>query len=106
MQLESSLADYRETVLSAFNEIEVSLGNIELLDALGRVAGEDLKRAEEAFRIAEVRYREGVDGYQTVLTAQDALFAARDTSLDNKLAQLNAVIAFYQSLGGGWSADQ
>tara|TARA_R110002096_G_scaffold6206_4_gene28558 strand:+ start:31149 stop:32555 length:1407 start_codon:yes stop_codon:yes gene_type:complete len=106
LQLESSLADYRETVLSAFNEIEVSLGNIELLDALGRVAGEDLKRAEEAFRIAEVRYREGVDGYQTVLTAQDALFAARDTSLDNKLAQLNAVIAFYQSLGGGWSADQ
>lgn len=106
LQLESSLADYRETVLSAFNEIEVSLGNIELLDALGNVAAEDLKRAEEAFRIAEVRYREGVGGYQAVLTSQDALFAARETSLDNKLAQLNAVIAFYQSLGGGWSAEQ
>ena len=105
LQLESSLAEYRETVLAAFNEIEVSLGYIELLGALAEVAAEDLKRAEEAFRIAEVRYREGVEGFQTVLTSQDALFAAREASLDNKLARLNAVIAFYQSLGGGWSAN-
>ncbi len=103
--LESSLANYRATVLSAFNEIEVFLGDIELLEALGQVAGEDLRLAEEAFRIAEARYREGVGGYQTVLTSQVALFATRDTVLDNKLARLNAIIAFYQALGGGWSMD-
>jgi len=105
LDLETSLADYRKTVIAAFNEIEVSLANIELLDALAQFATDDLGRAEEAFRIAEVRYREGVDDYQTVLTAQNTLFGVRNNYYDNKLARLNAIIALYQALGGGWSAD-
>ena len=99
------MANYRETVIAAFNEIDVSLGNIELLRALGEVAAEDLKRAEESFRIAEARYREGVDDFQTVLISQNQLFDTRNSYFDNKLAQLNAAIAFYQSLGGGWQIE-
>jgi NodT family efflux transporter outer membrane factor (OMF) lipoprotein len=105
LDLESSLADYRRTVISAFNEIEVALSNIELLDALAQFATDDLARAEEAFRIAEVRYREGVDDYQTVLQTQNTLFDVRNNYLDNKLARLNAIVAFYQALGGGWQVD-
>jgi NodT family efflux transporter outer membrane factor (OMF) lipoprotein len=105
LELESALANYRETVIAAFNDIDVSLGNIELLRALGDVATEDLKRAEESFRIAEARYREGVDDYQTVLISQNQLFDTRNAYFDNKLAQLNAAIAFYQSLGGGWQIE-
>jgi len=105
LELESALANYRETVIAAFNEIDVSLGNIELLRALGEVAAEDLKRAEESFRIAEARYREGVDDFQTVLISQNQLFDTRNSYFDNKLAQLNAAIAFYQSLGGGWQIE-
>jgi outer membrane protein TolC len=106
LELESALANYRETVIAAFNDIDVSLGNIELLRALGEVAAEDLKRAEESFRIAEARYREGVDDFQTVLISQNQLFDTRNSYFDNKLAQLNAAIAFYQSLGGGWQAER
>jgi NodT family efflux transporter outer membrane factor (OMF) lipoprotein len=106
LELESALANYRETVIAAFNDIDVSLGNIELLRALGEVAAEDLKRAEESFRIAEARYREGVDDFQTVLISQNQLFDTRNSYFDNKLAQLNAAIAFYQSLGGGWQAEE
>lgn len=102
LDLESSLADYRQAVISAFNEIEVSLGNIELLNSLASVAAEDLTRAEEAFRIAGVRYREGISDYQTVLNTQDTLFSVRNSFLDSKLNQLNAVVSLYQSLGGGW----
>ena len=106
LELESALANYRETVIAAFNDIDVSLGNIELLRALGDVATEDLRRAEESFRIAEARYREGVDDFQTVLISQSQLFDARNSYFDNKLAQLNAAIAFYQSLGGGWQIEK
>lgn len=102
LELENALNNYRETVIAAFNDIEVSLGNIELLRALGDVEAENLKRAEESFRIAQARYREGVDSFQTVLISQTQLFDARTSYLNNKLAQLNAAIAFYQSLGGGW----
>jgi outer membrane protein TolC len=105
LDLETSLADYRKTVIAAFNEIEVSLANIELLDALAQFAADDLARAEEAFRISEVRYREGVDEYQTVLTTQNTLFSVRNNYYDNKLARLNAIVALYQALGGGWSKN-
>ena len=105
LELETALASYRKSVIAAFNDIEVALGNIELLDSLGRVAAEDLRRAEESFRIAEARYREGVVDFQTVLLSQNQLFAARNAFLDNKLAQLNAAVAFYQALGGGWQAS-
>jgi NodT family efflux transporter outer membrane factor (OMF) lipoprotein len=105
LDLETSLANYRRTVIVAFNEIEVSMANIELLDALAEFAIDDLARAEEAFRIAEVRYREGVDDYQTVLTSQNTLFSVRNSYYDNKLARLNAIVALYQALGGGWDRD-
>lgn len=105
LAMESSLAGYREIVIRAFNDIEIALGNIELLDSLSKIALEDLKRAEESLRIAEVRYREGVIDYQRVLTAQDFLYSARNNVLSNKRAHLNAIVSLYQSLGGGWRKD-
>lgn len=72
LQMESSLASYRETVIRAFNDIEVALGNIELLESLGQVLLEDLTRAEESLRIAEVRYREGVIDHTTVSLSSTA----------------------------------
>ena len=106
LDLETSLANYRKTVIAAFNDIEVSLANIELLDALAQFAADDLARAEEAFRISEVRYREGVDDYQTVLITQNTLFSVRNNFYDNKLARLNAIVALYQALGGGWVSER
>ncbi len=104
LALENALANYRRAVLGAFNEIEVLLSNIQLLEALEQVAFENLEAAEESFRIAQARYEEGVADYQTVLIAQNTLFASRNAYLDNKLLRLNAVVGFYQALGGGWLA--
>ncbi len=100
--VESALASYRRAVLGAFNEVEVALSNIRLLEAQAEVAASSLDAAEEAFRIAQVRYGEGVADFQTVLQAQNTLFATRNAFLDNKLQRLNAVLDFYQALGGGW----
>jgi len=102
LSLESSLASYRKVVIGAFNNIEVSLSNIELLGVLSGVAAENLSLAEEAFRLAEVRYREGAVGFETVLNAQTTLFNSRNSFLDSKLARLNAIISLYVALGGGW----
>lgn len=104
LQMESSLDSYRQTVIRAFNDIEIALGNIQLLDSLNRIALEDLKRAEESLRIAEVRYREGVIDYERVLIAQDFLFSARNNVLSNKRGYLNAIVNLYQALGGGWTS--
>lgn len=105
LTLENNLASYRKAVLGAFNEVEVLLSNIQLLEALGVVAFDNLGAAEEAFRIAQVRYEEGVADYQTVLQAQNTLFSSRNAWLDNKLLQLNAQVGLFQALGGGWQTE-
>ena len=96
------LADYRLTVIGAFNDVEVALADINLLGSLGAVLAEDVALAEESLRIVEARYREGVQEFEALLGAQDTLYGARNAVLDNKLATLLAVIDLYTALGGGW----
>jgi outer membrane protein, multidrug efflux system len=103
--MENTLNNYRLAVIGAFNEVEVLLSNIQLLEAQGIVAFQNLQAAEEAFRIAQLRYEEGVADFQTVLTSQNTLFSTRNSYLDNKLLQLNAMIGLFQALGGGWQAE-
>lgn len=103
--MESGLASYRRTVLAAFNEIEVLLSASQLQAELVAVALQNLQAAEEAFRIAQVRYEEGVLDFQTVLNSQNTLFDSRNAYLDNKLQQLNTAVSLYQALGGGWQAS-
>lgn len=105
LAMENSLLTYQKVVLSAFNEVDVALGNIRLLNSQSKTAEENLARATEAFRIAEVQYREGVLNFQALLATQQTLYANRDNYLRNKLSRLNAIVEFYKTLGGGWEKE-
>ena len=105
LRLESLLDSYRRTVIAAFNEVEVALADLDLLGSLSAVLDEDVALAEESLRIAEARYREGVQGFETLLNAQTTLYATRNARLDNKLARLRAVVDLHLALGGGWRGD-
>ncbi len=102
--LENNLGSYRKSVLGAFNDIEVLLSNIQLLESQNNTAFNNLSAAEESFREAQARYSEGVTDYQTMLQSQNTLFTARNSWLDSKLLQLNASVGLFQALGGGWEA--
>jgi multidrug efflux system outer membrane protein len=102
--MENNLASYRKSVLGAFNDVEVQLSNIQLLESQNHTAFNNLSAAEESFREAQARYTEGVTDYQTMLQTQNTLFTARNSWLDSKLLQLNAAVGLYQALGGGWEA--
>ncbi|HUF74237.1 MAG TPA: efflux transporter outer membrane subunit [Gammaproteobacteria bacterium] len=106
LSLETALANYRRSIIEAFNDIEVQLNNIQLIQDQGLVIQQQLAAAEEQFRLAELRYEQGVANFQTVLNAQLQLFSTRNSVLQNRLQQLNAIIGFYQSLGGGWEAGE
>src|SRR5690606_17953020 len=92
LTVENTLASYRQTVLSAFNEVDVLLGAMQLQDQQVAVGLRNLEAAEEAFRIAQVRYEEGVLDFQTVLTSQNTLYSTRNSYLDSKLQQLNTAV--------------
>jgi outer membrane protein TolC len=89
-------------VLTAFSEVDLALSNIGAL-AEQRTAHEiQIAAAREAYRIAQVRYRAGVDDLEAVLQAQSSLFNAEDSLSQIKLAQAEAAITLFRALGGGW----
>ncbi len=96
------LANYRSTVITAFSDVESALGNITHLAQQQDLQAEQVRQLQRAFEIAQVRYREGVEDYITVLDAQRSLYQARDQFGQIKLQRLQAVVALYRALGGGW----
>jgi NodT family efflux transporter outer membrane factor (OMF) lipoprotein len=96
------IADYRKAALSAFSDVESSLGETSSLAEQERLKTAQVADAQEAFRIAELQYREGVADLLLVLQTQQTLFSAQDQLVQIRLARLEAVVGLYQSLGGGW----
>jgi multidrug efflux system outer membrane protein len=95
--------NYRRAVLAALADVESALA------AGGRTADQEalqVRVVEEgriSLRLAEVRYREGVDDLLTLLDAQRTLFQAEDQLAQIRLARLQASIGLFKALGGGWS---
>ena len=96
------LANYRNVAITAFSEVETALGSIGHLAEQQSFLIEQVAQAEQAFNIAQARYREGVADYLTVLDAQRTLYQARDQLSQVKFQRLVAVVALYRALGGGW----
>lgn len=96
------LLGYRKVVISAFSDVDVALGAAASLGARERASQIQTDQAQEAYRIAELRYRTGVDGFLTVLDAQRSLYAAQDQLAQAKLARLQASVTLFRVLGGGW----
>ncbi|MNV99014.1 putative efflux pump outer membrane protein TtgC precursor [compost metagenome] len=66
-------------------------------------AQSDLVNAsQDYYRLAERRYRIGVDSHLTFLDAQRSLFSNQQGLINDRLAQLQAEVSLYRALGGGW----
>jgi NodT family efflux transporter outer membrane factor (OMF) lipoprotein len=93
---------YRRSILAALADVEGALA------AGGRNAEQEtlqaqvVEQARIALRLAEIRYREGIDDLLTVLDAQRTLFAAEDQLAQVRLSRLQASIGLFKALGGGW----
>jgi len=99
------LENYRRSVLAALADVE------DALVAAGRTADQEalqaqvLEQARIALRLAEIRYREGVDDQLGVLDAQRTLFQAEDQLAQIRLARLQASVGLFKALGGGWEVN-
>lgn len=94
---------YRKAILAAFKDVEDSLVAASRQLQQEALQGEVQVQAREALRLAEIRYREGVDDLLTVLDAQRTLFNAQDQIAQIRLNRLEAAVSLYKALGGGWS---
>lgn len=101
----ASVASYRQTVLSAFQDVEDQLSATAALaeqEGLRREASQAADRTEQQMLN---RYRAGQVGYSEVVSAQASALGARRTLAQVQLARQTAAVSLIQALGGGWEAD-
>nr|WP_262411767.1 efflux transporter outer membrane subunit [Pseudomonas sp. Wu6] len=95
---------YRGAIINGFADVEKALSSISRLDQQRQWQAEELQQARTAFQIAESRYQAGAEDLLTVLETQRTLYAAQDLDVQLRLSRLQASIALYKALGGGWNS--
>lgn len=104
-QYDSQVATYRQTVLTAFQGVEDQLSSLRILSEELKQQHEAAAAAQHTVELSIVRFRNGVDSYVNVITAENAFLSAREAELQVKLKQLAASVSLINDLGGGWSGD-
>ena len=98
-----TLADYRQTVLDAFGQVENSLAAQVWLADEWNAANEAVAAAQHALDISNNRYRAGLVTYLDVATAQTQALDQERNALQLHGARLTACVNLVKALGGGWS---
>ena len=100
--LEQSSAQYRSTVITAFQNVADSLRAIQSDAALLKAQGEAEKTAAESLKIAQAQFKGGSTTFLTVINAEQTLLTARTNRVKAQASRYADTVALYQSLGGGW----
>ncbi|MDP9900689.1 efflux transporter outer membrane subunit [Variovorax ginsengisoli] len=98
-------AAYRAAIIGAFADAETALQAIAGADAQASAQADELLQARRAAQLSEMRYLAGAETLLVLLDAQRELYAAQDLGVQLRLARLQARVALYRALGGGWQGD-
>jgi NodT family efflux transporter outer membrane factor (OMF) lipoprotein len=102
----ADLAAYRQTVLTAFQQVEDNLSAVRILSQEIERQQAAVKSAQEFFTLSLGRYQTGIDPYLNVLTAQTTLLADQQTLVTLQIQQMVSAVNLVQALGGGWDRSQ
>lgn len=101
---DETVAAYRQTVLTGFQEVEDNLAALRILEEQAVVQAEALALARQSLELTLNQYKSGIVSYLNVLTAQTTAFAAERTAVDVRSRRLAASVLLIRALGGGWNA--
>jgi NodT family efflux transporter outer membrane factor (OMF) lipoprotein len=99
---DSSVAAYRQTVLTAFQQVEDALANERILKQQDVIDRQTVTDATRAVQIALNEYQAGTQAYTTVITAQNTLLSAQENEISVDQTRLTEAVALIEALGGGW----
>ncbi len=103
---DESVANYRESVLEAFQQVEDGLSGLELLDQAAKTQQTAVEASRRALDIANSRYVGGVTTYLDVITAQSTLLSNERLATQLLGQQMVTSVYLVKALGGGWDASQ
>lgn len=101
----ASVANYRQSVLVAMQEVEDGISGLGLLGRAGNMAEASVRSAQRVLDLANDRYTGGLDTYLDVITAQQALLANQRQAVQIHGQQMTTSVFLIKALGGGWSGD-
>lgn len=103
---DATVASYRQTVLSAFQEVEDDLVNLRYLAEEAVQQQEAVTAAVQALDLELARYRAGTDSYINVITTQAITLSDQQAAVSILQRRLLAAVDLVKALGGGWDASQ
>ena len=103
---DQTVANYRETVLTAFQQVEDNLAALRILTQVIEQQDSAIESAGRSLQEAEVRYKAGLDPYLNVITAQTVLLTDQQAAVTFRMQRMVASVQLIKALGGGWDASQ
>ena len=103
---DESVANYRQTVLTAFQQVEDGISNLTTLSQALSTQSAAVADARKALEIANNRYVGGVTNYLDVITAQTTLLSNQRLETQLLGQQLVSTVYLVKALGGGWDASE
>jgi NodT family efflux transporter outer membrane factor (OMF) lipoprotein len=103
---DGTAATYRQTALSAFQEVEDNLAALRILENEAEQQHRATASAEESLQLFTNRYQGGVDNYLQVITAQTIALVNERNDIDIQRRRMDASVLLVKAVGGGWDVSQ
>ena len=102
---DAAVATYRQTVLTAFQQVEDNLAALRVLENEAQAEDEAVKAAQNSLDISTYQYKAGTVNYLTVITAQAILLQDQVQAVSILTRRMSASVLLIEALGGGWDAS-
>jgi NodT family efflux transporter outer membrane factor (OMF) lipoprotein len=102
----ADVAAYRQTVLTAFQQVEDSMAAVRILSKQIQQQEQAVQSAQQFLTLSQARYETGVDTYLNVLIAQTTLLTGQQQLASLHTLEMTASIQLIEALGGGWDRSQ
>ena len=99
---DSTVASYRQTALTAFQQVEDNLAALRILEQEAGVQATAVQSARRSLALSNTRYEGGVTSYLEVITAQNAALSDELTAVNILGRRMASAVLLVQTLGGGW----
>jgi NodT family efflux transporter outer membrane factor (OMF) lipoprotein len=103
---DASVALYRQSALTAFQEVEDNLAALRILETESAQQQKATAAAEESLRLFTRRYKDGVDTYLQVVISETTALQNEVNQIDLSRRQLDASVQLVKAVGGGWDTSQ
>jgi NodT family efflux transporter outer membrane factor (OMF) lipoprotein len=100
------VADYHKAVISAFSNVEDALVALQQTADQERRQQDAVNKARNAYELSQAQWHAGVVNILTVLNTQSVLFTAEDALVQVKFSHMQALVALFSALGGGWQGAE